>query len=182
MNDCPTPISDEVLTAYWAADVDQETLFQVEEHIFSCDSCAEALARISAVAESIRSLLPPVLKREQLEGLRGRGLRIVENPIMPGERAPCVFAREVDVLLHVLKGVELHPATEVTVSVLDEESGSRLLDLPSATFEAGSGEVLIACQRHFVAFPPNIIFEIRAQEPMGAERVTRYYVPHGFEP
>jgi hypothetical protein len=48
-------------------------------------------------------------------------------------------------------------------------------------FDRDSGEVLIACQRHFVAFPPTIVAEVRARDATGSTRAARYPIPHVFE-
>jgi hypothetical protein len=40
--------------------------------------------------------------------------------------------------------------------------------------------VLLACQRHFAAFPPNIVVEVRARDMEGSERTALYFIPHTF--
>ena len=56
-----------------------------------------------------------------------------------------------------------------------------LLHEPSVAFDRDTGEVLIACQRHFQAFPPNIVIEVCARDPAGGELIGRFAIPHVFE-
>ena len=63
-----------------------------------------------------------------------------------------------------------------------EETGDVLVDEQNAPFDRDSGELLIACQRHFAAFPPNVVAEVWTYAASGAESVARYPIPHVFEP
>ena len=62
-----------------------------------------------------------------------------------------------------------------------EETGELLFEDPSAPFDRDSGEVLIACQRHFAGMPPNIVAEVRMRDALGAEQVARYLIPHVYQ-
>ena len=177
---CTAPISTDVLVAYWADDLEQEAASSLEEHLFSCASCAAECERIGAVVRGIRELIPPVVTREQVEALRARGLRVVENPVTPGPRQPCVFGDGVDILLHVLHGLDLSRAETVHVTISDEDTGTVMVEARNVPFDPTTGEVLIACQRHFASFPPNVAFDVRTREASGIEHSTRYLVPHGF--
>ena len=85
-------------------------------------------------------------------------------------------------MIHRLTELRLGDATGVGVAVLVEETGDVLLDEPDVPFDRGSSEVLVACQRHFAALPPNVVFETRVRRADGPDRVARYTVPHVFEP
>lgn len=178
---CLDPISWEVLVDYWADGLAPDEVDQVDEHLMGCGTCSASSARIGAIAQAVRALIPPIVSREQLEVLRARGLRIAENPFSPGQRKQAVFASETDLLVHRLGGLDLARADNVRVIVRVEETGEVLADDPNAPFDRDAGEVIIACQRHYAAYPRNIVFEVRARGPSGSEQVAAYAIPHVFE-
>mgnify|MGYP006262752617 CR=1 FL=1 len=71
-------------------------------------------------------------------------------------------------------------ADRVRVTVRVEETGDILFDAPFAPFDAERGEVLIACQRHFAALPPNIMFEVHSYKG-AAVTSESFTVPHRFD-
>jgi anti-sigma factor RsiW len=160
----------ETLVAYWAGDVDRAD--EIEAHVFACDACAEASAAVAAITERLRALVPPVLSRERLASLRARGIAIKDNVVLPGVRSYARFD-EAEILVHHLSGLDLAGATSVGLVVRVEETGVILHENAHAPFDATEGAVLIACQRHFAAFPPNIVFEVTT----GA-RTERFVVEH----
>lgn len=177
---CDAPIAFDIFVAYWAGDLDAAANDAVEEHTMGCGACAATSARVAAITEAIRVQIPPILAPEMLGVLRARGMRIVDNPMKPGERKETVFADGVDILLHRLGGLDLSGATTVTVCVKVEETGDIISQNDDAPFDRAAGEVLIACQRHFSSFPPNIVFEVRARGALPNDAVAVYTVPHVF--
>ena len=175
------PIAFEALVADWARDLASDEEDALELHVMGCAECTASSERVAAIAVSVRALIPPLITGPQVAALRARGLRIEENPMVPGERKAVVFRREVDVLLHRLGGLDLANAAEVSVTVRDEDTGDVIYEEPRAPFDAENGEVLVACQRHFAAYPPNVLFEVRAVGPGAEPRVARYMIPHTFE-
>ncbi|HTA88690.1 MAG TPA: hypothetical protein VK745_03920 [Polyangiaceae bacterium] len=164
---------------YWANDLALAQAEGIEEHLMGCESCSAESARVSAVAEGVRGLIPPVVSRAALGQLRARGVRIAENTFAPGHQ-PVVFPRGVDLLVHRLAGFDLSKAERVRVAVRIESTGALLVEDPNAPFDAQDG-VLIACQKHFAELPPDVLFEVTAIEATGAERTARYSIPHAFE-
>ncbi len=176
---CSGPISWADLVSYWADDLAPAQSESIEEHLMGCESCSAESARVSAVAEAVRGLIPPVVSRAALVRLRARGMRIAENSFAPGQQS-VVFPREVDLLVHRLAGFDLSTAERVRVAVRIESTGALLVDDPNAQFDAQDG-VLIACQKHFADLPPDVLFEVTAVEASGLERTARYLIPHTFE-
>ncbi len=174
-------ISEEELVTYWAGALEDADVDRLDEHLMGCPSCTEASARVYALTEALRALIPPFVDHARLASLRARGHRIRENPIQPDERRTVVFGADTDVLVHKLAGLDLTKAASVRVVITVEDTGHVLLDEESVPFDRDSGEVLIACQPHFAAFPPNIVAEVRARDVSGAERLARYPIPHVFE-
>ena len=178
---CASPIAWERLVDYWANDLDGAKTDRVDEHLMACDVCSVACARVAAVREAVRQEIPPFVSHVRVEALRARGLRIVENPTVKGERVPVTFGANVDILLHRLGGLDLRGVDRVSVKVIQEATGEVVLDEPHVPFDAGTGEILVACQRHFGAYSRTIVFEVRAHETSGAEQIARYAIPHVFE-
>ena len=180
---CATPLAWEELVAYWAGDLEPAELDRIDEHLMGCGVCSAESAGVSAITETVRrKLIRPIVDHAQLAALRARGLRVTENHILPGERTPVVFALQAtDVLLHRLGGLDLTGAKRVSVQISVEETGHVALVEPDVPFDRDSGEVLIACQHHFAAFPPNIVAEVRVHDASGAERISRYPIPHLFQ-
>lgn len=178
---CANPVSFEDLVAYWAGDQAEAETDRVEEHVMGCASCSAQSARIAAVVRAMKEMIPPLLTSDELGVLRARGLSIEENPMSPGERKTVVFGDALDVLVHRLRGMDPARVAEVHVRVTAEETGEILMDVPRASFDRNTGDVLVACQRHFAVFPPNIVVEVRSRDTEGSEQTARYFIPHTFE-
>jgi hypothetical protein len=169
-------LSHEEIVAYWAGEGDSDA---VEEHIFACDPCAALAERVAAITELLRSVVPPIVTQTIVDSLRARGHRMDDNFVQPGERSRVLFSTQ-NFIIHHLQGLDLADAERVSVSVLVDETDHVLVDAPDAPFEREAGEVLIACQRHYAAFPPNVRFEVKTLTKAGAARTTSYIVEHEF--
>jgi Putative zinc-finger len=177
---CKAPIAWDDLVAYWAGDLAPEALDRLDEHLMGCGACTAASARVSTITETVRALIPPIVDHARIAALRARGLRIVDNRLLPNERRTVRYELDTDILLHRLGGLDLSGAERVSLKITSEGTGAVLLEEPSAPFDRESGEVLIACQRHFASFPPDILVEVRTYAVSGAETVARYPIPHVF--
>jgi hypothetical protein len=178
---CAQPLSFETLVAYWAGDLPSDETDAVDAHVMGCAGCTRASERVAMVTEGIRAAISPFIARPALEALRARGLRIEENMVRPGERRPLTFRTDVDLLVHRLGGLDLSRAQRVQVRVSVEETGTLVNETPSAPFDAAAGEVLIACQHHFSALPPNIVFEVSVVEAGATKVLASYTIAHHFE-
>jgi hypothetical protein len=174
-------ITPEEMVAYWTNDLATTDLDRLDEHLMSCEICSAASARVSVLAAAMRAIIPPFLDHAALASLRARGYRIKENPIRPDDRRPVVFEASTDLLIHRLERLDLADATEVAVVISVEDTGAVILDEPNVPFDRDTGEVLIACQRHFASFPPNVVAEVRIRRATGSESRSRYPIPHVFE-
>ena len=175
------PIEWSVLVDYWANDLVLEEQDALEEHLLGCAECSRLSERVAAVTESIRGLIPPLISQQTLTQLRARGLRVVENPMLPGERRAVVFPREADILLHRLGGLRLKDAARVRFTMRVESSGEVLNETQDVPFERERGEVLIACQKHFATMPADTVAEVRVVDPAGVEHLVMYTILHQFE-
>lgn len=174
------PIPFETLVAYWAHELPPDEEEALELHVFGCAECAAASEGIAAITTTMRALLPPIVARERIAKLRESGVRVVENVLAPGDRKPVTFGDDVDILLHRLGGLDLANAERVDVFISDDDTGAIIGAQPGAPFDRDAGEVLVACQRHFAAFPPNVRFDVAATSREGAVTHATYVVPHTF--
>lgn len=179
MSSCARPLPFETLVAYWAGDLEPARSDEVEEHVFSCALCTKVSARIAAIAERYRALIPPVVTRAMVDELRARGLHVEDNAVTPEVRSHVVFAQQ-DVFIHHLGGLSLEDAERVDVLAQVEETGELIFEQLTVPFERARGEVLVSCQRHFAAFPPNILFVVTTTDRGGAERRKRFFVGHDY--
>ena len=112
--------------------------------------------------------------------LRGSGLAIVENLFEADKRQTVAFERGVDVLIHHLGGLELATAERVQVTVRTESDGTVMFEEMSAPFDRDRGEVLVACQRHFAAYPPDVVIDVRVHRAASAPQLATFIIPHVF--
>jgi Putative zinc-finger len=176
---CKAPISWEELVRYWAGDLTASEVDRLDEHLMGCAACSAESARVAAVAQAVRTFIPPVLTHETLGHLRAQGVRIQEDDFLPGQRKGALFPANVDLLVLRLTGLDLSQAKQVGITVRAESTNQMLTDEPNVPF--GADGVLVACQRHFVNAPHDILFEVRALSASGAEQSAIYFVPHVFE-
>jgi hypothetical protein len=168
------------LVDYWADDLTPDQVATLDEHLFGCAACSELSAKVAAVAGTVRGLIPPLLTPEALVNLKARGLTIVDNPMQPGERCEVVFPKNADILLHRLGGLALESASRVSFVMRVESSGQVLASIDDAPFDRDHSAVLVACQQHFKAFPPDTVAEVRVHDADGGEHLVTYTILHRF--
>jgi anti-sigma factor RsiW len=178
---CATPIAFEQLVDYWTSELDAAAIDAIEDHVFACARCAAEMERVHGLVGVFREHLPPLISNEQLEELRAKGHVIVETTFEPGVRRGVTFEREYDFMIHHLAGLSLGGATRVSVTVRIESTGDVVHVEPFAPFDRERGEVLIACQKHFAMFPPDVVFDVRVHAASGSmPKVSTYSIPHVF--
>lgn len=166
------------LVDYWAGDLGADAEAAHEEHLFGCEVCSRLSARVAAVTETLRSQIPPLLSPEALASLRARGLTIIENSMQPGERRVVVFPKDADILLHRLGGLEFEGAARVSFEIRSESSGTIIAAVEDAPLDRARGELLVACQQHFRAYPAEAVAEVRVHAANGGVRVSTYTILH----
>ena len=146
----------------------------------SCAACTSRAERVAAVTESIRASIPPLVTRALVTRLRARGVRIVENAFLPGDRKEIPFPPDVDLLLHRLEGLDLSRAVKVGFALTAAGSGELLFAADDAPFERDSGAVLVACQRHYATFPHDTVATLRVRDDAGTETTGTYVILHRY--
>ena len=174
---CSAPLSWEALVDWWAGDLDESQASAVEEHLLGCDSCSGVASRVAATAEALRTMVPPVVGPERLQGLARAGVRILENPIAPGETCDFHFPRNVDLAVHVLGGLILGADATVEVTLRSLATGNILGHVEDAPFDARRGAVYLACQRDYAQLDHDLVAEVRVGKDQTA---TEYTILHHF--
>ena len=128
-------------------DLDEAAASSVEEHLLGCDVCSAVARRVAATAEALRTMVRPVVRPERLAEMFHRGVRILENPIAPGQTCDFHFPKNADLAVHVLGGLALEPGASVEVTLRSLTSGTVLGHVEDAPFDAQRGVVYLACQR-----------------------------------
>jgi hypothetical protein len=161
---CASPLAWETLVDWWAGDLDEAAAAAVEEHVLGCDVCTVVASRVASTAEALRTMVPPVVGAEQLEALARAGVRIMENPIAPGQTCDFHFPRNADLAVHVLGGLVLGAGARVEVTLRSLATGQvfgHVEDAPvdtrrrstrSSTTSDGTGAPASRCVRKFPRF------------------------------
>lgn len=178
--DCPVPLAR--LHDYFAGELSSDEEKALEDHVFACDGCARAFDQAGALAAALRELVPPVVSRRKLESFLSCGtpLRIVS--VEPGERTFAEFSHELEFLIFNLH-VELDGVKRVDFEIADKTTHTTMA-FENVPFDATRGEVLVACQRHYVeSFPdPEPIFRLYSVDSEGRRLLGEYVVEHRLPP
>ena len=174
---CAAPLTWETLVDWWAGDLDEAAGSSVEEHLLGCDVCAAVANRVAATAEALRTMIPPVVAPERLAGLFRSGVKIMENPIAPGQTSDFHFPRNADLAVHVLGGLSFRPGERVEVTLRSLTTGNVLGHAEDAPFDAQRGAVYLACQRDYAQLDHDLVAEVR----LGKDRpAIQYTILHHF--
>ena len=165
------PIPPEALHDYFAGALPAAEEAALEEHVFACDRCAAAFDAAGALADGLRRWTPPVVSHAWLERERARGTQLRLVDLERGGQVAAEFSRGLSFLVFVLRG-DLADTTHVALEIYTG-SGDLVSRFDPVPFDAMRGEVLIACQRHYLDdFPRVLRFRVVASDGDGAERVV----------
>jgi hypothetical protein len=173
---CASPLSWETLVDWWAGDLDESAASSVEEHVLGCDVCSGVASRVGATAQALRTMIPPVVGPERLAGLVRAGVRILENPIAPGQTCDFRFPRNVDLAVHVLGGLVIGTGARVEVTLRSLSTGNVLGHVEDAPYDARRGAVYLACQRDYAQLDHDLVAEVR----VGKDEPAEYTILHHF--
>jgi anti-sigma factor RsiW len=178
---CRNTIPWATLVDYWAGDLDDVETGALDEHLFGCPECTATSARVAAVTEAVRGILPVVVSRQQIDRLRARGARVHENDFLPGDRRQVRFAPDVDLLIHRLGGLDLTGAARVAVRITSESTGALVADAESVPFDPTEGTLLVACHQHYATLPHDTVMTVAIHLPDLPPRTATYTILHEFE-
>jgi hypothetical protein len=161
---CPTPLTHEALSDYFAGVMERDDADRLEEHAFSCRACGQAFERAGALATALKQLIPPVITHQKLRELERAGAVIRLTPVEPAKPVEVVYAPELSLLVHALRG-DTASSERIDVELCDSERRV-YMTFERVPFDAESGEVLIACQRHYEHLPHAVryfrVYDVKA--------------------
>jgi hypothetical protein len=173
-------IPDETLVRYWARDLSDAEMDEVDEHVFGCTDCFAASSRVAAVADGLATALPPVVLRRDVARAERRGLRTVTNDLHVNSPKETRLPADAEMLVHRLVA-NLGDVEKVAldITMLDD---TVLVSFDDVAFDRAEGAVIVACHRHFAEqFPPDAKLVLRCQDVRGRETVQKYTVLHRFD-
>ena len=175
---CSHGVTAEGWIDFFAGELDEETGERLEQLLFECPHCAAQAERWGTVAGSAALAIAPVISIDVLRALQEQGEPMNENPMQPGEHRKAEFPDGGRLLIHRLQGLDLARADRVSL-ILGTAEGTPLGRFEDAPFDRDTGEVLVACQRHFgESFPEQIVFEIERHVAGRVEMLATYIVDH----
>lgn len=171
------PIELDVLHDYFAGELAADEALAVEDHVFDCDACGAAFDSAGALASALRHLVPPIVSHAWLdrEQARGTPLRLVD--LHAGGETAAEFSHGLTYLVFVLRG-DLAGASHVAVEVCTRD-GAPMSVFEPVPFDAERGEVLVACQRHYMdEFPRALRFRVVSGTGEARRLVGEFGVDH----
>ena len=160
------------LVDLWLGDAEADP---IDEHVFACDACSAQYVQLADLCTALGGFLPPVISHALRDRMVSRGARIHVTPVDAGVIADATFANDLDLLVHALRG-DFSRAERIDLAIILADGTERLLE--RVPFDARTGEVLIACQRHYRdAYPGDPDFVLVVTEGGGTRR-ARYSVRH----
>jgi Putative zinc-finger len=147
MTRCDAPIDDRALVDYWTGELSDEENRSIEEHLFSCASCAARLESIASLEISLRTLarqgrISGIISRPLLNRLQREGVRVRLYSLSPGETVPCAIFPGDDLVVTSLRA-DLEGIDTVSL-VVTGPGNAPVSDLDDAPIAAEDGEVLWA--------------------------------------
>ena len=159
-----------LLPDYWLGELSDAAEIGLEDHLFSCEPCTAVSGAFADLCDALRERVPPVLTARTVAHLERQGLRMRHTPITAGVRVTVEFSRDVDILVHHLQQ-DVPAGAVVDCEMFDASTGTPLMKVPAIPFDAGSGEVILACIRHYAEnLPPDAGFRLVEVAPGGERR------------
>lgn len=172
-----------MLADYAAGDLPGEETAAVEDHLFSCPSCAsragELDALIGTIGAAVRSAgVGGFVTDAVLNKLARDGVRVRSYVLTPGAVVPCAVWEGDEVMALRLRA-DLGDVTEVTLS--QRIAGTEVIRATSAVSANAGGEVIYTLSAAWVRELPVVDVEVLLTARSGDEErpLGRYLLEHG---
>ena len=179
---CVTPIADEMLVDYWSGGLPAERSEAIEEHVFSCSSCAARLEAVASMASAVRVLVRKgrvagIISRATLNQLQRDGVRVRLYSLSPGDVVPCAVFPGDDMVVTALRG-DFAGVGAVTISVHGRAPLSDVV-LDDVPVSVEDGEVLWAAPGSLIRDLPasRVTLTVTAGRADG-RRIGEYVLDH----
>lgn len=175
------PIAIEELVQYWAGDLPEQRVDAIDEHMLGCEPCYQAASRIAALAEGLKTAVPPVVVASDVERARAGGKNVLVNVFEPGVPKEAWLYRDTDLLVHQLHVGSRLPYERVNVDLI-EAGGRPVAHFEDVPFDPHSGTILVACRAHFASMlsSTDVDIHVRGVDGEGQERTTTFTVLHRY--
>jgi hypothetical protein len=164
---------------YWAGELEPEDVARIEEHVFACGPCANALADAEALAHGVRQLVRSgsfhaLVSDSVLNRLAREGARIRSFVLSPGDVVPCAVWDDDDVVVTRLRG-DFSGVDSVSV-IATLGSGQELSRSEQIPIRAGQQELIEATSAEWLRQLPEITVQFRVTSgdgrPLGEYTLT----------
>jgi anti-sigma factor RsiW len=169
----------ETLAAYWLAELPEAEQLALEDHLFACEQCTAASARMAALPRALAFAVPPVITTAEGQRLQALDARIQRTCIAPGGRGVADFSKGAEAQLMVLEA-ELRGAERVEI-VLCTRDGTVLMPPEPAPFDAEAGTIIVACRSFYLAngsIPLEITLQVEAITAGERRTVGHFEIDH----
>jgi hypothetical protein len=181
---CATPIADERLADYWANDLPDVEVSEIEAHLFSCAGCSGRLEAAASVAGGVVALarqgrISGIISRALLNRLQRDGVRIRQYTLHPGETVPCAAFPDDDVIVTAMNA-DLTGRRTVSLTVTGP-GGMPLGTLEDVPVSRSSGGVLWANPGALVRSMPSQQLRLTLRSGDGTEVIAEYVLDHSHD-
>lgn len=172
----------EELSDYAAGELPAEDATAIEEHLFSCDACAQRAGELEGIAGALRSavrgsqiggfLTDPVLNRLARDGVRVRSFALA-----PGAVVPCAVWEGDELMVLRLRG---DFSAEDALTLSQRVSGREVIRVTAQGVGGLGGEIIFAVPAGWVRQLPVVEVEVRLTADRGGEEreVGSYTLAH----
>lgn len=171
---CPTL---EAVAAWTLGDLSGEEGEAFEAHWFACDDCRARSERMLVLVRFLNAMTPTFLTTARRELLEKAGPLPV-TAVSPGQEGELRFAGK-DTGMWIFR-MNLTGVDRVDCHFLHE--GTTFQSFPDVPFDAGRGEIALACRTHYQAVAPPR-FSVRLTSTSGGvtRPIAEYVVSHIFD-
>jgi anti-sigma factor RsiW len=161
---CARPITSADIFDYWAGELEPDAEERVEEHVFTCATCAAALAEGEILAGGLRALVRSgtfhaLVTETVLNRLARDGARVRTYSLSPGDVVPCAVWDDDDVVVTRLRGDFSGVAAVSVVATL--ASGQELSRNEAVTVGPGQRELIDAMSADLLRQLPTTTVRLR---------------------
>jgi hypothetical protein len=146
VNACKAQIAIAEWIDYWLGELDAAREAELEEHLFGCRACGEALQKLVALGDTVRALIAggsaaAIMPPEFVTRLKAAGLRVSEYRLAPQESVQCTIAPHDDLVVAHL-AAPLRGVQRLDVMIHEMEANRRFR-LEDVAFNAALEEVIL---------------------------------------
>ena len=182
---CASPLSEQVLTEYWACEFEDEREAAVEEHLFQCSDCGMRLKTLAALGAGVVALarqgrISGIISRALLNLLQREGVNVRLYTVSPGETIPCAVFPNDDVVVLSMRA-DLTGVNTVSLRVTGP-GGVPFGEAVDAPMPPGASDVLWATPGAVVREMPSTRLRLTLHTSERPETLGEYVLEHRAQP